>query len=223
MHYHMGGVKTDVDGATLLPGLYAAGECACVTVHGANRLGGNSLLETVVFGRRAGAAAAEHALAAAPHNMSQTAVADQEKALKAVLERSRREDTTASIRREMGTTMTAKLGVFRTEKEMAEAVEKIRELKERYRSLGVQDKGRVFNFDLANYLELGYLLDCAECVAAGALARRESRGAHSRRDFPERDDENWLKHSLCHYAPDGPRLGYSPVTTTRWQPEKRAY
>jgi succinate dehydrogenase/fumarate reductase flavoprotein subunit len=223
MHYHMGGVKTDVDGATPLPGLYAAGECACVTVHGANRLGGNSLLETVVFGRRAGAAAAEHALAAAPHNVPQAAAADQEKALKAVLERTRREDTTASIRREMGTTMSAKLGVFRSESEMAEAVEKIRELKERYRSLGVQDKGRVFNFDLANYLELGYLLDCAECVAAGALARRESRGAHSRRDFPERDDENWLKHSLCHYTPDGPTLEYSPVTVTRWQPERRAY
>jgi succinate dehydrogenase/fumarate reductase flavoprotein subunit len=223
MHYHMGGVKTDVSGATHLPGLYAAGECACVSVHGGNRLGGNSLLETVVFGRRAGAAAGEHALAAAPHNVSQSAVVEQEKALKAVLERTRREDTTAIIRREMGTTMTAKLGVFRKEKEMAEAVDKIRELKERYRSLGVQDKGRVFNFDLANYLELGYLLDCAECVAAGALARRESRGAHSRRDFPERDDESWLKHSLCYHTTDGPRLDYSPVTVTRWQPERRAY
>ena len=143
--------------------------------------------------------------------------------MKAVLERSRREDTTASIRREMGTTMTAELGVFRTEKEMAEAVDKIRELKERYRSLGVQDKGRVFNFDLANYLELGYLLDCAECIAAAALARRESRGAHSRRDFPERDDESWLRHSLSYHTPDGPRLDHSPVTVTRWQPERRAY
>jgi succinate dehydrogenase/fumarate reductase flavoprotein subunit len=107
-------------------------------------------------------------------------------------------------------------------------VDKIRELKERYRSLGVQDKGRVFNFDLANYLELGYLLDCAECVAAAALARHESRGAHSRRDFPERDDEDWLKHSLCYHTPDadarsGPRLDHSPVTVTRWQPERRAY
>jgi len=223
MHYHMGGVKTDINGATLLPGLYAAGECACVSVHGANRLGGNSLLETVVFGRRAGVAAAEYARAEAPHNVSQVALTDQEKALKAVLDRTRREDTTATIRREMGTTMTAKLGVFRTEKEMAEAVAKIRELKERYRSLGVQDKGRVFNFDLANYLELGYLLDCAECIAAGALARRESRGAHSRRDFPERDDENWLKHSLSYHTPDGPKLEYSPVAVTRWQPERRAY
>ena len=223
MHYHMGGVKTDVYATTPLPGLFAAGECASVSVHGANRLGGNSLLETVVFGRRAGAAAADHALAAGPHNVSQASVVDQEKALKAVLERSRREDTTARIRREMGTTMTDKLGVFRTEKEIAEAVEKLRELKERYRSLGVQDKGRVFNFDLANYLELGYLLDCAECIAAAALARRESRGAHSRRDFPERDDENWLKHSLSYHTPDGPRLDHSPVTVTRWQPERRAY
>jgi succinate dehydrogenase/fumarate reductase flavoprotein subunit len=223
MHYHMGGVKTDVHGATPLPGLFAAGECACVSVHGANRLGGNSLLETVVFGRRAGEAAAEYALAAAPHNVSQAALADQEKALKAVLQRPRREDTTAGIRREMGATMSAKLGVFRAEEEMAAAVDKIRELKERYRSLGVQDKGRVFNFDLANYLELGSLLDCAECVAAGALARRESRGAHSRRDFPERDDEGWLKHSLCYRTDDDPRLEHSPVTITRWQPERRAY
>ena len=223
MHYHMGGVKTDINGATLLPGLYAAGECACVSVHGANRLGGNSLLETVVFGRRTGAAAAEYAISAAPHNVSQAALTDQEKALKTVLDRTRHEDTTATIRREMGTTMTAKLGVFRTEKEIAEAVAKTRELKERYRSLGVQDKGRVFNFDLANYLELGYLLDCAECIAAAALARRESRGAHSRRDFPERDDENWLKHSLSYHTPDGPKLEYSPVTVTRWQPERRAY
>jgi len=107
--------------------------------------------------------------------------------------------------------------------EWFEAVDKIRELNERYRSVGVQDKGRVFNFDLANYLELGSLLDCAECVAAGALARRESRGAHSRLDFPERDDEGWLKHSLCYHAADGPRLEHSPVTITRWQPERRAY
>jgi succinate dehydrogenase / fumarate reductase flavoprotein subunit len=223
MHYQMGGVKADIHGASPLPGLFAAGECACVSVHGANRLGGNSLLETVVFGRRAGAAAADYARASARHNVSQAAVADQEKGLKAVLERSRRVESTAGIRREMGATMKAKLGVFRTEKEMAEAVDKIRELKERYRSLGVQDKGRVFNFDLASYLELGYLLDCAACIAAGALARRESRGGHSRRDFPERDDENWLRHSLCHYTADGPRLEYSPVTITRWQPERRAY
>jgi succinate dehydrogenase/fumarate reductase flavoprotein subunit len=223
MHYHMGGIKTDIRGATPIPGLYAAGECACVTVHGANRLGGNSLLETVVFGRRAGAAAAEHALEVTPHNVSQAALADQEKAMKAVLERVRREDTTATIRREMGTTMTAKLGVFRSEGEIAEAVDKLRELKERYRSLGVQDKGRVFNFDLANYLELGYLLDCAECIAVGALARHESRGAHSRRDFPERDDASWMKHTLSYHTPDGPKLEYSPVTVTRWQPETRAY
>ena len=223
MHYHMGGVKTDVHGASSVPGIFAAGECACVTVHGANRLGGNSLLETVVFGRRAGAAAADYARAAAPHNGSQAAATDQEKALTAVLERPRREDTIAGIRREMGAAMTANLGVFRTEKGMAEAVAKIGELKERYRSLGVQDKGRVFNFDLTSYLELGYLLDCAECIATAALARRESRGAHSRLDFPERDDDNWLKHSLCYRTPDGPRLEYSPVTVTRWQPERRAY
>ncbi len=223
MHYQMGGIRTDVFGATPVPGLFAAGECACVSVHGANRLGGNSLLEAVVFGRRTGAAAADHARQVAPHNVSQAAVSDEEKALKAVLDRPRREDATASMRREMGATMSAKVGIFRTEQELAEAVDKIRELKERYRSLGVQDKGHIFNFDLTGYLELGYLLDCAECIAAGALARQESRGGHSRRDFPERDDANWLRHSLSYRMPEGPRLEYTPVAITRWQPERRTY
>ena len=223
MHYQMGGVKTDVNGATPLGGLFAAGECACVSVHGANRLGGNSLLETVVFGRRVGAAAAQYCQSVAPHNVSEAVVADEEKRLKAVLERPRQQDTTARLRHEMGTTMNRLVGIFRTREELAQAVDKVRELKGRYRSLGLQDKGRVFNFDLAAYLELGYMLDCAEAIAAGALARQESRGAHSRRDFPQRDDEKWLKHTLAFWTPDGPRLEYAPVNITRWQPERRTY
>lgn len=223
MHYAMGGVKTDVNGATPMPGLFAAGECACVTVHGSNRLGGNSLLETVVFGRRAGAAAAQYARGVAPHNVSESAVADQERELENLFQRSRREDTTAKIRHEMGETMNHKVGVFRTEVDLAEAADKIAELKERYRSLGLQAKGRIFNFDLTSYLELGYLLDCAQAIVVGALTRQESRGGHARRDFPERDDENWLKHTLAYWTPDGPRLEYAPVTLTRWQPERRTY
>ncbi|MDP3061914.1 MAG: FAD-binding protein, partial [Chloroflexota bacterium] len=217
------GVKTDVNGATPLAGLFAAGECACVSVHGANRLGGNSLLETVVFGRRVGAAAAQYCQNVAPHNVSKAAVADEENGLKALLERPRQQDTTARLRHEMGTTMNRLVGIFRTREELAQAVDKVRELKGRYRSLGLQDKGRVFNFDLAAYLELGYMLDCAEAIAAGALARPESRGAHSRRDFPQRDDEGWLKHTLAFWTPDGPRLEYAPVNITRWQPERRTY
>ena len=223
MHYEMGGVKTDVNGATLVPGLFAAGECACVSVHGANRLGGNSLLETVVFGRRAGAAAARHAGTVAPHNVSESVVTDQEKELESLFQRSPGKDTRAKVRQEMGETMNLKVGVFRTQADLAEVVEKIAELKERYRSLGIQAKGRIFNFDLTWYLELGYLLDCAQAIAVGALARQESRGAHSRRDFPERDDENWLKHTLAYWMPDVPRLEYVPVTMTRWQPERRTY
>jgi succinate dehydrogenase/fumarate reductase flavoprotein subunit len=138
MHYAMGGIKTDVNGATPIPGLFAAGECACVSVHGANRLGGNSLLETIVFGRRSG-------------------------------------------------------------------------------------KGGVFNLELLSVIELGFMLDLAEVIALGALQREESRGAHSRRDFPERDDQSWLKHTLVRRTADGPKLDYGPVTITRWQPERRVY
>ena len=119
--------------------------------------------------------------------------------------------------------MNEKVGVFRTQENLAEAAQKIAELKERYRSLGLQAKGRIFNFDLTSYLELGYLLDCAQAIVVGALARQESRGGHARRDFPERDDENWLKHTLAYWTPDGPRLEYGPVTMTRWQPERRVY
>jgi succinate dehydrogenase/fumarate reductase flavoprotein subunit len=177
----------------------------------------------VVFGRRAGAAAAQYAGGVAPHNVSESVVADQERELENLLQRSRQEDTTAKIRHEMGETMNHKVGVFRTQADLTEAVEKIAELKERYRSLGLQAKGRIFNFDLTSYLELGYLLDCAQAIAVGALARQESRGGHARRDFPERDDENWLKHTLAYWTPDGPRLEYAPVTMTRWQPERRTY
>jgi succinate dehydrogenase / fumarate reductase flavoprotein subunit len=159
----------------------------------------------------------------APHNVSESVVADQEKELANIFQRSRQEDTTAKIRREMGETMNHKVGVFRTQANLEEAVAKIAELKERYHSLGIQAKGRVFNFDLTFYLELGYLLDCAQAIAVGALARQESRGGHARRDFPERNDEIWLKHTLAYWTPDGPQLEYAPVTMTQWQPERRTY
>ena len=223
MHYFMGGIKTDVHGASLLPGLYAAGECACVTVHGANRLGGNSLLETIVFGRRTGAAAGEYAGSVSPANISEALVSRDEDRIKAIFERPYGGETVAQIRLKMGQTMNQYVGMFRTEEDLQTALSKLTELKERYKRVGVQAKGRVFNTSLLFHLELGDMLDLAEAMTVAALHRKESRGSHSRRDFPERDDENWLKHILVRYTPEGPSLDYLPVTITRWQPEKRAY
>jgi succinate dehydrogenase/fumarate reductase flavoprotein subunit len=219
----MGGIKTDVHGASLLPGLYAAGECACVTVHGANRLGGNSLLETIVFGRRTGAAAGEYAGSVSPANISEALVSRDEDRIKAIFERPYGGETVAQIRLKMGQTMNQYVGMFRTEKDLQTALAKLTELKERYKRVGVQAKGRVFNTSLLFHLELGDMLDLAEAMTVTALHRTESRGSHTRRDFPERDDENWLKHILVRYTPEGPSLDYTPVTITRWQPEKRAY
>lgn len=223
MHYFMGGIKTDVHGASLLPGLYAAGECACVNVHGANRLGGNSLLETIVFGRRAGAAAAEYAGGVAPIGVSEALVGREQDKIKAIVERPDSGESVAHIRMEMGQTMNQYVGMFRTEQDLETAIAKLVELKERYRRVGVQDKARAFNTSLLFHLELGNMLDLAEAIALAALHRKESRGAQFRRDFPERDDENWLKHTVVRYTAKGPSLDYSPVTITRWQPERRVY
>ena len=223
MHYFMGGIKTDVHGASLQPGLYAAGECACVNVHGANRLGGNSLLETIVFGRRAGAAAAEYAGGVAPIGVSEALVGREQDKIKAIVERPDSGESVAHIRMEMGQTMNQYVGMFRTEQDLETAIAKLVELKERYRRVGVQDKARAFNTSLLFHLELGNMLDLAEAIALAALHRKESRGAQFRRDFPERDDENWLKHTVVRYTAKGPSLDYSPVTITRWQPERRVY
>ncbi|MGQ9573081.1 MAG: FAD-dependent oxidoreductase [Dehalococcoidia bacterium] len=223
MHYAMGGIKTDVNGATPLPGLYAAGECACVTVHGANRLGGNSLLETVVFGRRAGDAAADYVSGVPPANVPETLVSDEQSKIKAVFDRSDSSDSVARIRMEMGQTMNRHVGMFRTEGGLKTATAKLVELKERYQRVGVQDRSRLFNTSLLFHLELGNMLDLAEAIALAALHRKESRGAQFRRDYPQRDDENWLKHILVRYSPEGPSLDYAPVTLTRWQPERRVY
>ncbi|MFN3974447.1 MAG: FAD-dependent oxidoreductase [Dehalococcoidia bacterium] len=221
MHYQMGGVKTDVNGATTLPGLFAAGECACVSVHGANRLGGNSLLETVVFGRRAGKAAAQRE----PRNRALTSAPaqDEERRIQALFAREANGDRCAALRSEMGTTMNDLVGIFRDKEGLEEALRRIRHLKERYQRLPVRHHGWVFNTDLVQVLELGGMLDLAEVMIIGSIARKESRGAHSRRDFPQRDDARWLRHTLAYYTPQGPRLDYAPVTITRWQPQERSY
>jgi succinate dehydrogenase / fumarate reductase, flavoprotein subunit len=229
-HYAMGGIPTDVDGRvladernTVIPGLYAAGETACVSVHGANRLGTNSLLDLVVFGRRSGLHMAEFCsgadLGPLPSEPTADVVAELERLLAVT-----RGEPAAKLREELQDTMMDHVGVFREEAGMTQAVEKVRELKERYASVVVMDKGRRFNTDLLEAWELRNLLDLAEVTAVSALNRQESRGAHSREDFPARDDVEWLKHTLASHAPDGSvSIAYKPVTITQFQPKERVY
>jgi succinate dehydrogenase / fumarate reductase flavoprotein subunit len=233
-HYIMGGIKTDVDGRTWddsgqarwsgVKGLFAAGEAACVSVHGGNRLGANSLLETVVFGKRTGEVAFEFAKSQ-PDDVSAAAhLADAERRLKAILDRpDSTGDFTAKVRLEMGEIMNEHLAVFRNEEGMAAAQTKIRELQERYAKLPVPHKGRVFNTDLIFHLELGYMLDGAEAICAAGLTRKESRGAHFRRDMPERNDAEWLVHTTAVLKDGTPEIGTLPVTITNWTPVARVY
>ena len=222
-HYHMGGIDTDTDGLTEMTGLYAAGEAACVSVHGANRLGGNSLMETITFGRRSGRAAAEWALANTTVTVPEAIERDAERELKEILGRTEGERPW-KIRDELGTSLGENFGVFREEKKMARQLEVIGELRERYPRVVVEDKGDIFNTDLTQAIELGYLLDLAACMLTAGIARKESRGAHARPyDYPTRDDENFLKHSITRWVDDGPELSYKDVRMTKWQPEERKY
>jgi succinate dehydrogenase / fumarate reductase flavoprotein subunit len=216
-HYVMGGIRTNLWGETSLSGLYAAGECACVSIHGANRLGGNSLLETIVFGRRAGLRAAEY-VGTARKPDGDAGLLRREEARIAALFKNGGQERPWQVREELGKVLARDLGLTRGREKMAEALESVKALKARAARVRLEDTGRTFNTDLITALELGSLVELAETVVAGALAREESRGAHYRADFPRRDDANWLKHTLCHRTPDGPRLDYAPVTITRFQP-----
>jgi succinate dehydrogenase flavoprotein subunit len=222
-HYHMGGVDTDVWGRTELEGLYAAGECACVSVHGANRLGGNALMETITFGKRAGRHAAEWALANTTVTVPEGIVSDSARELKALLDRTDGERPW-KIREELGQTMHENFGVFRREEQMLEQQKIVAGLRERFERVVVEDKGDVFNSDLTQALELGFLLELADCMVVSGLARKESRGAHARPyDYPDRDDEKYMRHTIVRWIADQPVLDWKPVTVTKWQPQERKY
>lgn len=228
-HYAMGGVPTNIKGEaladnyTVIPGLYAAGEVACVSVHGANRLGTNSLLDINVFGRRAGIYAAEYALTAEfdelPEN-PESVVVDMVESMR----NSTGTERVAAIRSALQATMDINAQVFRSEASLKQALSDIEALKDRYQHVSVQDKGQRFNTDLLEAIELGFLLELAEVLVVGALARNESRGGHMREDYPDRDDVNFMRHTMAYRNEDGSvRLDYKPVVEARYKPMERKY
>ena len=222
-HYSMGGIKANIKAETPISGLYAAGECSCMSLHGANRLGTNSTAECVVFGAVAGEEAAKHALTASFHELLNEKLLAEEKRVFDKILGSQGDEKVAKIRDDMRHLMNEKVWIFRTGDQLKEALKEIRELKERFKHITVEDKDREFNTGLIAALQLDYMLELAEITIVSALPRAESRGAHSRRDYPKRDDVNWLKHTLAYNTNEGPRLEYIPVTITRWPPAARTY
>lgn len=220
-HYTMGGVRTDNTGQSSLKGLFACGECACVSVHGANRLGGNSLADTLVFGKLAGAKAVDYTRRRTASGAKKETLAGQERIIDRLF--CNGGESAVEIRRQLQKIMWTNVGVFRTEKELAEARRRIEELKGRYTNVSVSDNSRTFNQELPQAIELGFLLDNAEMIALGAHLRQESRGSHYRRDFSERDDGNWLKHTIMTYEKERPKVTFEPVRVTMFQPERRVY
>lgn len=222
-HYSMGGIETDIEGATRIPGIWAAGEAACVSLHGANRLGSNSTAECLVWGGIAGAGIADQIdELPTPAPIGERRLAAAESHVGGTLNRKGDQDLYA-LRQELRTTMDRHVGVYRSGSGLAEALETIRDIKARADRAPVEDKSRVYNSNLFHALELENLLDLAEATVIGALTREESRGAHSRRDFTERDDDQWLRHTLAWRTDEGPRLDYKPVTITTWKPVERKY
>lgn len=223
-HYFMGGVHTDIDGATPVAGIWSAGEAACVSMHGANRLGSNSTGECLVWGKIAGEKAAKYAIKNKSYpKLPEESVLKSEEARVFNRFSSDGKESAFIVRKELQKMMDAEVGVFRTGKGLETALNKVRELKQLVPALRVKDGGRVYNTDLLSALEAENLLDLAEIIVMGALVRTESRGGHSRRDFPKRDDNNWLKHTLVRFTPSGPKIEYIPVNITMWQPVERKY
>ncbi len=222
-HYSMGGIHANIRTETPVSGLYAAGECSCLNVHGANRLGTNSTSDCLVFGAVAGEEAAKYALSNGFREIPRETILAEERRVFDEILGGEGDEKVPAIRDEMRRIMSEKMWVFRRGDELESALKEMRKLKERFKDIRVEDKGRTFNTGLVAALQLDFTLDLAEVTIAGALPRTESRGAHSRPDYPKRDDENWLKHTLAYYTKDGPRLEYIPVTITKWPPAVRAY
>jgi succinate dehydrogenase flavoprotein subunit len=219
----MGGVKTNTEGQTTIPGLHAAGEVACVSVHGGNRLGANSLLDTLIFGRRSGEHAARVGRDVEMPATPAARVADTERAIHGLMNRQGGRRVSA-LKEELGESMNQYAAVFRDEAGLQTCHEIVRRLKEESEHATIDDRGTVFNQDVIGALELGYMLDCAEAIVVGALERKESRGAQSRTDYPGRNDDEWLKHiDISVNGGDVPKISYSPVTITKWQPQERTY
>ena len=222
MHYQMGGVQANIDGETKVPGLYAAGEVACVSVHGGNRLGANSLLDTLVFGRRSGLHASELSKKIGHININENDAQSDKENIQRLLDNDKGESF-GQIRLDMGTAMKEHFGVFREENSMAKGVEKIQAVKKRAENVYVADKTSTFNTNLLFTLELGFMIECAETIAASAIDRKESRGAHTRTDMPDRDDKNWMKHILVNKNEDSHEISYKDVVITEWEPQIRQY
>ncbi|MBI4484183.1 MAG: FAD-binding protein, partial [Acidobacteria bacterium] len=226
VHYMMGGIHTDIGAATSIPGLYAAGECACVSINGANRLGSNSLTELLVFGARVGRNAArfarEHPISSLGALEAQ-ARDEQERLARTFLLKQGGTERVSTIRLELTRAMERGAGIYRTESSLKETCDTVTKLRERFASLDPEDRSLAFNTELTAALELDFMLDVAASVAFSALARRESRGSHQRIDYPKRDDERYLKHSLAYWTGGAPRIEYQDVVITRWPPAERKY
>jgi len=222
-HYSMGGIHANIRTETPVSGLYAVGECSCLSIHGANRLGTNSTSDCLAFGAVAGEEAAKHALSSNLQELPRDRILAEEKRVFDGILGSEGDERVPAIRDEMRRIMNEKVWIFRRDDELKGALKEIRQLKKRFNGIRVEDKGKLFNTELVAALQLDFTLDLAEVTVASALARTESRGAHYRLDYPKRDDENWLKHTLAYYAKEGPKLEYIPVTITKWPPAVRAY
>jgi succinate dehydrogenase / fumarate reductase flavoprotein subunit len=222
-HYSMGGIKANIKAETPIAGLFASGECSCMSLHGANRLGTNSTAECLAFGAVSGEEAAKYVLKSSlkeiPHEKT---AAEEKRVFDGILGREGGEKVPA-IRDEMRRIMNEKVWIYRKGEELEKALKEVRHLKERFKHIKVQDKNGPFNTGLIDALQLDFMLDLAEVTIVSALPRAESRGAHSRVDYPKRDDQNWLKHTLAYHTKEGPKLEYIPVTITKWTPAARTY
>jgi fumarate reductase flavoprotein subunit len=227
VHYMMGGIHTDINAATPVSGLYAAGECACVSINGANRLGSNSLGELLVFGARAGLHAVEYVRTAGAWSKDaviEKQANDAESRIKSLFKRTGGKQRVAALRRDMNMTLEEGCGIYRDEASLIDTCTKIADIRARYRDVRLEDKSSVYNTDLYQTLELGAMIEVAQTVAISALQRKESRGAHQRLDFVDRDDVNYLRHTMAYFNPNGdPRIDYADVVITKSQPAARVY